>query len=174
MKKLNSKKIIYTAISAGLLCVISPFALPLGVVPVTLCTLLIYIFAYINEPKISILSVIVYIILGALGLPVFSSFSAGIGHIISPVGGFIVGYIPMVMILAFGFKRSQSGFKRILIMISATLVLYLIGVLWYIFSIKTDEYTAISISILPFLPGDILKIITAYYISPKIKSVINL
>ncbi|MBR5514699.1 MAG: biotin transporter BioY, partial [Clostridia bacterium] len=88
MKSKKLRNLVYTAISAGLLCVLAPIALPLGVIPITFTTLLLYIYALVFSPKISIPSILIYICLGIIGLPVFSSFSSGIGHLFSATGGF--------------------------------------------------------------------------------------
>ena len=173
MNNKQIRNIIYTALSAGLLCVLSPFALPLGVIPITLCTFIIFLVSYINKPKTAIISVLLYIILGAAGLPVFSGFSSGIWHILSPSGGFIFGYIPMSMLLCFGFRGKDGFVKRMAVTSFATLLLYFCGITWYMLWINADIRASVMFSFVSFIPGDLIKIMIFSLISPKIKQLVN-
>ena len=173
MKRTKLKNLVYTALSAGLLCVLSPIALPFGVVPITLCTLLIYLYAYIHAPKVAVFSVIIYVACGFTGLPVFSSFTGGITQLLSPSGGFILGYIPFVIILTAGFKKTINSLLKFIIMLISTFVLYAVGAFWYLLWLKSGDINAVILMILPFIPGDIIKMTVVSLIGTKIKSVVN-
>ena len=79
-------------------CVLAPFSIPVGPVPISLTTLVIYISVYLLGWKMASLSCFVYILIGMAGLPVFSGFSGGPGKLAGPTGGYIIGFIPMAVI----------------------------------------------------------------------------
>ena len=83
-----------TAVMAAVLSVVSPFSISIGPIPLSLCTLVIYMNAYILGWKRGTVATLVYVLLGAVGMPVFNGFSAGLGVVAGPTGGYIVGYVP--------------------------------------------------------------------------------
>ena len=97
MKKTNVYQMATCAIMAALLGVLAPLALPVGPVPISLATLVVYLAAYILEPKWSIVSVVIYLLLGLVGLPVFSGGKAGVGTLVGPTGGYLIGYLFLIM-----------------------------------------------------------------------------
>ncbi|MBQ1814980.1 MAG: biotin transporter BioY, partial [Ruminococcus sp.] len=99
MEKKNNSKLKLTtlamaqiAVSAALLCVLSPLAIPLPIpVPFTLQVLVVIMIALILKPSYAIIAQLIYTVLGIVGLPVFSGGKSGFGTILSPTGGFIIG-----------------------------------------------------------------------------------
>ena len=87
-----------TAVMAAVLSVVSPFSISIGPIPLSLCTLIIYMNAYILGWKRGTVATLVYVLLGAVGMPVFNGFSAGLGVVAGPTGGYIVGYVPLALI----------------------------------------------------------------------------
>ncbi|MBR6514169.1 MAG: biotin transporter BioY [Clostridia bacterium] len=162
---MKTKDTVICGVITAILCVISPIAIPVGGIPLTLSTLVIYIVAAVTRPYISVVSVILYIFIGMLGLTVFSGFSGGVTHILGPGGGFILGYIPLTVCIAL-FKRSKKGF--VWGIIAGTVILYICGCTGYLINTDCSFKTMLSICILPFLPFDIIKIILSITISPKI------
>jgi len=154
-----------TALFVALMAVISPIAIPVGNMPVTLTTLVIsFGGAYIGSAS-AVLAVAVYLVLGIIGIPVFSGFTAGIGHLVGPTGGFLLGYIPFALIC--GFARKRTVFFRVIVFVSAALMLYAIGTVWYIFWADVSLPAALLACVVPVLPGDALKIIVAAVITGK-------
>ena len=103
------RKMTEVAIFSALLCVISPFAIPIGSVSITLATFGVYLSGAVLGCKKGGAAVAVYLMLGFIGLPVFSGFMGGVQRLIGPTGGYLVGYIPCAMITGF-FSRK---FKRL-------------------------------------------------------------
>ena len=164
------KSIVLCGVLTALMCVLCPIALPLNAVPVTLATLVIYLIASTSDVHTSLISVTIYIVLGCIGLPVFSGFNGGIGHILGPTGGFIVGYIPLTLYVSL-FGRGKL--MRAIGICIGTLMLYIIGCFGYCIYTNDNFVTAVSLCVLPFLPGDVIKIILTLLIYPKLKRIIK-
>lgn len=138
-------------LASALLCVVAPISVPIGDTPLSLATLVILIAAGVLGPWKSITAVCVYVMIGCVGLPVFAGFSGGVGRVLGPTGGFIVGYIILAAIVG-------AGKGRLLFMIAGTLSLYAVGAVWYHLWTDAPWITAISVCVLPFLPLDAVKI----------------
>ncbi len=163
MNSLNKiKKIAFTGILAAVLCVIAPFSLPIGAIPISLATFVIYTTACSADLKYTASAVTVYILLGAAGLPVFSSFTGGFQIIAGLTGGYIIGYIPCVLIVGSMVKKYEN--KKIiypLSMVLGTVACYTVGTAWYILQTGVNISSAILVCVVPFLLGDAVKIFTA-------------
>lgn len=142
---------------------IPPFLLPFSSVPLTMQTMVIVLIAFIFKPYQAFLSIILYLILGAIGLPIFSYGQGGFDKLIGPTGGFLLLF-PIVAYLISTFKSKDKSIKDILIAILFSIVvLYPLATLWLSFSLLLDYKQALYI-MLPFVPLDILKIVFAYWI----------
>lgn len=156
-----------TAMMAAVLAVVSPFALPIGPVPISLCTFVIYLSIYVLGWKRAAVATLVYVLLGAAGMPVFSNFGAGLGKLLGPTGGYIVGYVPLAVLA--GILVEQSGQHRwlqILGMAAGTAGLYAMGTIWICIQADYTVQGALAVCVLPFLPGDLVKIGTAAAVGP--------
>ncbi len=159
-----------TAAGAAALCVLSPWAVPLGPVPMSLCTLIIYLSGWLLSPWQAAAGAAVYVLMGAAGLPVFSGFLGGLGHLAGPTGGYIVGYIPLAFLCALFIKRFPTRQGMGLVgMVLGTVVLYAMGTAWFCFQAQTPLAGAVAVCVLPFLPGDLVKIISALVLGPALR-----
>lgn len=167
---MNIRKTALIAILAATVCIFSPFSVPLGAIPISLSTFAIYVVACSVNKKYSIPAVAVYILIGAIGLPVFSSFTGGLQCITGYTGGYIIGYIPCTFVIGYMTDRFENN-KIIypLSMIAGTFVCYLCGILWYIHKAECGFYEAAAVCILPFIIGDIIKIAVASCIGITLK-----
>ena len=173
-KKLFSvRDMVLCALFAALLCVASPFTLPVGPVPLSLCNFVLMTAACILGGVRGTVSAAVFVFVGTLGLPVFSGGAGGVGHILSPTGGFILSYVPMAAISgAFATlgRRCKNGFLLSLVgcFLSAFLG-YIIGAVWYAFFADVPfSRELLGICVLPFLPFDAVKCVGAVLISKAI------
>ena len=153
------KDITLIAIFASLLSIISPIAFPIGTVPITFSIFLIYIIGALFSPVKAFLTILVYIFLGIIGVPVFSGYSSGVGVLIGPTGGFITGYILCAVIIGLLLKINKSKAMYVISMILGTVACYMIGILQYSFVMNTNIMEALIICIVPFIIFDIIKII---------------
>lgn len=159
---------------AAILCVIAPHAIP-TTVPLTLATLGIYMFSCILPPAMSTVTILLYLAIGAVGVPVFSGYSGGIGKLAGPTGGYLVGYIPMALVISLTVTLILRRQKRVPIPIDiavrifacvlGTVVLYAFGTLWFVIQQKTTFAAALPLCVFRFIPGDIVKIVVAALIS---------
>ncbi len=158
----------------ALLCVISPITFPIGAVPLSLSTFMIYLFAYVAKPKVAILSVLLYVLIGAVGLPVFSGYIGGVEKLVGPTGGFIVGYIFLVTVACVFVKSfDEKRAFHFVGMVIGTAVLYALGVGWFCYHTKQSVWTGVTACVLPFLLGDAIKIALSLYIGPILKKRID-
>ena len=93
----NIRFLTGTALMTAALCVLGPMSLPIGPVPITLTNLTIYFFLYILGTKQSAAAYLVYLLVGMAGLPVFSGYSGGLQKLAGPTGGYLIGFIPMIL-----------------------------------------------------------------------------
>lgn len=170
MNSLGLKKLILIALNAAMLCVMAPFSLPIGAVPISLSILAVYLIGGILPPFFAASSVFCYILLGGMGLPVFSGFTGGVSVLFGPTGGYIWSYIPCVLIISFLAKKWE---KRPLLLavalILGTLICYLFGTLFFMLQTSFAVFESLLICVLPFLPGDALKIACAAVVAPKLR-----
>ena len=156
--------------TAGL-CAIAPFSIAVGPIPLTFATLMIYLTAGTLQWKYSLLSVVLYVTLGAIGMPVFTNFEGGFHKIAGITGGFIIGYIPCAFAMGIFVEMFGKKFwSYILGMVIGTALLYTCGTAWFI--IRTGNPIALSLGlcVTPFLIGDSIKIILASIIAPQLQN----
>lgn len=163
------RRIVTTALFAALLCALAPLAVPIGPVPVTLASLAVYLIGAAVPPRPATGAVAVYILLGAAGLPVFSGFSGGLAKLLGPTGGFIFGYLPCAVLISLFSSRFKSRRGLVGGMLCGTAALYLCGTAWYLVWTGTRLGAALMACVVPFLPGDALKMLAAAAIGPVLR-----
>lgn len=168
---MKTKDLIYTALFTAIICVLSPMIIPSGTVPITLATFAIYTTAAIRGRK-GVLPVILYIAIGAIGVPVFSGFSAGIPKILGMTGGYIIGYIPCALIIGLMTEKTRRFWPYPVSMIIGTVVLYVIGTAWFMYITKNGLIPSLTMCVLPFLIGDAFKIAAASFLGVKLKRIL--
>lgn len=160
-----------TAMLAAVLAVASPFTIPIGPIPISLCTLVIYLAVYVLGWKRGMSATLVYILLGAAGMPVFSNFGSGLGQILGPTGGYIIGYLPLTLIAGLLVERYPRGRGlQLLGLVLGTAVLYLIGTAWFCVVMDSTVAAALAACVFPFLPGDLVKMAVAMGVGPMLRN----
>lgn len=136
--------------------------LPFSPVPVSLATLSVFLAGGLLRPVNGALSQLIYILLGAVGLPVFARFSGGIGILAGPTGGYLIGYVLAAFIIALLRDRLPNKTSIIAaVLIVGMFVYYVTGTAWFMFSTNTGLVASLSKCVLPFIPGDIMKVLLA-------------
>ncbi len=174
---MTTKSKIYTmtscAIITALICIFAPMSVPIGLVPISFTNLVLYFSILILGTKGTLLSYLIYMLLGIVGLPIFSGYQGGIAKVAGPTGGYLVGFFLMILISGIAFEQSRKmKFPlRVVItflgMIIGTLFAYILGTAWflYVFTyVKNDSKTlayALSACVYPFIPFDIAKMVVA-------------
>lgn len=174
MKKLSMYQMSTCAIMAALMCVLGPFSLPIGPVPVSLTNLVICVAVYLLGAKLSTVSVLLYLLLGAVGLPVFSGAQGGLGKIVGPTGGYLVGFIFLALIG--GLIMEKVNFHIVwsaIGLVIATAVLYVFGTVWFMILMKCDLGYAMGACVVPFIPLDLIKIVIATLLGKAIRMALS-
>ena len=166
----NTKSLIFAALFTAIICVFSQIAVPTPVLPVTLQVFGVCLCGYVLGAKFSLLSVLCYILLGAVGLPVFYGFQGGAHHLLSLTGGFILGFLPLTLCCGI-FNNSKSNLLKILFGVFGVLVCHLIGVLQFSFVSSNSFFESFIIASLPYLLKDIPLCVLAFYIAKFIKRI---
>lgn len=165
------KQLCLCALFTAFICICSVVCVPVFAVPITLSVFAITLCALVLELKYALISVLGFIALGCVGLPVFSSFTGGVGVLFSYTGGFIYSYVFMVIIISL-FAKSEKLTLKILGCTLALIVCYICGVTHYSIVANVPFFTAFSL-VLGFVVFDVIKISLALLISQRIKSILK-
>lgn len=159
-----------TAVLAALLCICGPLTLPVGPVPLSLATAVMLLTALLLGSGRAALCVSVYLLMGLAGLPVFSGFTGGAGAFAGPTGGFLLGYLPMTALTGLICGKAENRAAQLLGMLTGTALLYLAGGGWYMGQTGVGAWEALAVCVLPFLPGDAVKIAAVLTAGNRIKA----
>ena len=156
------QKLVLASLFSALTAVGAFIAIPIGPVPIVLQNLFVMLMGLMLGPRWGLAGVAAYLLAGALGLPVFAGGTGGIGRFVGPTGGYLVGYLPSVLIIG-GLCRCgrPAWLFDALAVLAGTLVLYLCGVSWLKIVTGMTWGKTIMVGMVPFLPGDIAKMIAA-------------
>lgn len=167
--------LVRIALVTAVICVVAPFTLPIGPIPISLANLMILLAVYVLGWREALVSVLLYLLIGAIGLPVFSNGGAGLGKLVGPTGGFLLGYLALVLVFGLlsapGHRQDKPLIRLcfdVLGMLVGTAALYTLGSLWFMHLLGKDLSTTLSLCVIPFLPLDICKIILAALVGPAL------
>lgn len=170
------KDMTLIAVTAALICITGPLVVPIGPIPLSLATLAVYLAGAITGKQKGTLAVALYLLIGIAGVPVFSGFSGGFQKLAGVTGGYLVGYLPCAFLAGLGAERAEKkGRKWILpaMMVLGTAVLYALGTAWFMIQSGNSLSTSMSLCVLPFLPGDALKIAAASLLTAPVRKAIR-
>ncbi len=154
--------IVYCGIFATITGILSQITIPMpGGVPFTLQTFAVCLAGIILGSKRGFVSILVYVLMGTIGLPVFSGFSGGVGKILGATGGFILSFPIMSFIIGLICEKINNKALIFLGIILSSIPNYLIGIFQFSLVTGTTFYNSFLVSVLPFILVDIIKIILA-------------
>lgn len=168
----STKSLAIIGLMTAITCILGPLSIPLpfSPVPISLTNLAIYFTIYVLGMKKGSISYLIYLLIGFVGLPVFSAFSSGPAKLFGPTGGYLIGFLFMALICGFFIdKWSQNYILQFTGMILGTAVCYLFGTLWLAHQANLSFYAALAAGVIPFIPGDLAKIIIALIAGPQIR-----
>jgi len=169
MKKKTIVPFVFCALFAALTAVVSQFSIPIGPVPINLATLSVFIAGAVLGAKYGAISQFVYVLLGAVGLPVFAGFSGGVHVIVGPTGGYLMGYIAAAWLVGLLVARFGGSVFTLVIAMAAGLILcYLMGTIWFMIVTKASLLASLMLCVFPFLIGDAFKIAAAAALIPQL------
>ena len=150
--------------------------------PISLTNLVIYFSLYLIGTRSTFISYIVYLLLGLVGLPVFSGFTGGPGKLAGPTGGYLIGFLLTILIAGAFVNRKETGdgslpharkkWIDLTGLILGTIVVYALGTIWLSVQSGIGFKAALLAGVIPFIPGDLVKIILAMTQGPRLKKMI--
>ena len=170
--RLNIKEISLVAIFPALMAATAGISIPLGgLPPISLQTIFVFLAALLLGPKLGTLSIIIYVIMGAIGLPVFSNYRGGISVLISHSGGFIIGFIFSALFI--GFMKSRKFLNKnylyiFVILVVGNLIIYMCGGA-YISYLTNATLGGVLAIFTPYFLGDFIKIMLVMYVYSRIR-----
>ena len=149
----KTKTMALIGVMAAVTCILGPLslAIPVSPVPISLTNLAVYFAIYVLGMKRGTISYCIYLLLGLIGLPVFAAFTGGAGKLFGPTGGYLIGFIFMAL------------------MVLGTAVCYVFGTAWLAYTAHMGFAAALAAGVIPFIPGDLVKIIIAMIAGPIIR-----
>lgn len=168
----STRNMVLIALMTAIMCILAPVSLPLPFtpVPITLAVLIVYFCAYVLDPISSLICILLYLLLGAIGLPVFANYRSGLGVIFGPTGGYLVGYLFIAYICSLVFTKFPKNILfHILAMTFSITICLILGTVWFTFRKEGVTFIqAFYLCVIPFIPGAIIKIIIAAIAGPEI------
>lgn len=162
----RSRQISYSAAFIGLITLGSWISIPCIPVPFTLQTLFVLLAGTVMK-RYAVISVSLYVLLGALGLPLFHNGVAGVGVLLGPTGGYLIGFIAAALITGLAYEHPSQP-VRIFGLVAATLIIYACGITWLMYSLDRAFLPAFYAGALPFVLGDAIKAGAAYLIARRL------
>jgi biotin transport system substrate-specific component len=174
--KTSIKGIVYAALFGALTAAGAFIIIPLPPVPITAQTFFLNIAAALLGGPLGAASQFIYVMIGVVGIPVFAGGKAGLGVLFGPTGGYLIGFIIAAFVtgLIAGMKKNAGVWWYVFSMLIGMVVIYFFGIIQLSFVAKLSFVKALTVGVLPFLPGDIIKIILAAIISSRLKERIRI
>lgn len=175
-KKMTTAQMTVTAMMTSITCVVGPLALPIPIspVPVSLTNLVIFFMAYVLGAKYAAASYLLYLLIGMAGLPVFSGFTGGLGKMAGPTGGYLIGFIFLAVIAGYFVDRFPKSLPlHVTGMALGMVVSYICGTIWLAGQLGITFAAGLGVGVIPYLPGDAVKIILAVIAGPMLKKSIS-
>lgn len=169
-KKLTIYQITFMALMAAVTCILGPLSVPIGQIPISLTNLVIYFTVYVLDAWAGTGSYCIYLILGAVGLPIFSGFAGGLGKLLGPTGGYLIGFIFMALIGGLVIELTHRNIWLTMIgWVVGTAVAYLFGTIWFVYLMKCSVAYALTVCVFPFIVFDVIKIVIATLLGKTVR-----
>lgn len=165
---------VLAALFAALIAVGAFIAIPIGPVPIVMQNFFVLLTGLLLGPRWGLAACGVYLLAGALGLPVFAGGTGGLGRFFGPTGGYLLAYLPAVFLVGWLSRNKKNAMVwDTLALILASGVIYGLGVSWLKISTGMDWSKAVTVGMVPFLPGDLLKIVAAVVVARAARPIIG-
>ena len=170
-QKIKTKQMVLIALMTAVTCVLGPLSIPLpfSPVPISLTNFAIFLAIFVLGMKNGTISFIIYLLLGAVGVPVFSSFRGGLQVLAGATGGYLIGFIFLALIMGFALDDFDRKLVPTIIgMIIGMAVCYAFGTVWLAKLLSLSFKEGLMMGVIPYLAGDVAKIIIAAIVGPKL------
>ena len=158
-KSFTTFQMALIAVMAAITCILGPLSIPIPIspVPISLTNLAIYLTVCLLGWKFGTISYLIYLLIGIAGLPVFSGFSSGFAKLLGPTG------------CGFAFEKFSNRGMQIVGLAIGTIVAYIFGTAWLAIEAHLTFYQALLAGVIPYIPGDLVKIILVVLAGPIVK-----
>ena len=165
--KFSVRDICYAGLFAAVIAVMAQISIPMPLgVPMTMQTFAITLAAVVLGSKLSAIATLVYLLLGAVGVPVLANFSGGIDKFVGPTGGFLISFPIMAYIIGLGVEHRDAFPVAVVV---GTVVNYIVGVILFVIVAHSTVSVAVSACVLPFIPTAIIKAVLACVLGLNIR-----
>ncbi len=169
----KTRKLVMIALLAALLAVLSPFTIPIGPIPFSLALFAVFLTGALLPPLAAVAAVGVYVLLGLVGLPVFSGFGAGPQVLLGPTGGYLAGYFLIAAATALGRRFSQRLLVQLGLALLGALSCYLLGTLWFMTVTGVTFMEGLWMCVFPFILPDAVKAMLALLLAKALEHRMN-
>lgn len=157
----------------AVIAVLSPLSVPLSTqVPISLATFAVMLAGAVLGAKEGTICTALYLLLGAIGVPVFAGYSSGIGILFGMTGGYLFGYLPLAFCTGLAAEKKDTPAVLAAGMVIGTIILYVIGTIWFMLFMKMPLGASLAACVLPFLPGDAVKILVVALAAPRLRKAV--
>lgn len=180
-KKFRVVDLVFTALFTALtaVCAVISVPMPMTTVPVSLLVLGVFLTGALLEKKLAFLAEVVYLLIGAIGIPVFAGFSSGVGRLFGPTGGYLIASPLMAFLIAWIIepfrKKKKPLYLAMLVvgMAAALVVCYLFGTAWFSIYSKCSFVEGLGFCVIPFLVPDVIKLVAAAAVAAAVDAVLQ-
>lgn len=154
-------------VMAAAMCVACPVMVPIGAVPISLATFVIAFALTLLGTNRAMMSIGIYLLLGLIGMPVFAGFQGGVGKLAGPTGGYLVGFLPMLLVGG-SIGRNKGTAGKIAGLLLGLSLDYALGTGWYILQTGSALHPALAVCVYPFLVPDMMKICLGVLLAQRV------
>lgn len=166
--------VVYASLMAALIAVGSYLFIPIGPIPIVLQNLFVVLAGLLLGKRWALVSVGVFLLVGAIGIPVFAGGKGGIAHFLGPTGGYLIGYLfsaYLTGLISESMRGETTG--DVVACLAGFLAVYLFGVPWLVLISGMTWGKAVAVGMLPFLIGDAGKVVAAVFLARAVRPVLN-
>ncbi len=169
--KISIQDLCSVSIMAALTAVMAQISIPMPMgVPMTMQTFAVTLAGIILGAKRGAISMIVYLLIGSVGVPVFSNMGGGIQYLVGPTGGFLLSFPIMAYLIGIGVEKRKKKGMFTLFLILGTTANYAVGVAMYCVLMDSSIWTGIAACVLPFIPTAVIKAIAAAVLGIQVRN----
>ncbi len=168
------RNMVYASLMAALIAVGAYIHIPFGPVPIVLQNLFVLLAGLLLGCRWGAISTAIYLLVGAVGFPVFAGATGGLAHLLGPTGGYLFGFVGAAFLtgyIAEQFKQHLAA--QIAAVAVGSILIYIVGVPWLKFIAGLSWSKAFVVGMLPFLPGDIIKASAAVLLAKALRPMIT-
>jgi len=168
------RKTVLASLMAALTAVGAYIFVPIGPVPIVLTTLFVLLTGLLLGSRWGMASMGVYLLVGALGLPVFSGGRGGLAHFFGPTGGYLLGFVLSAWITGLISERSKGLLiSDVIAVLAGSLAIYGLGLPWLKTVTQMSWSKTLIVGVIPFLPGDAIKATAAILMARSVRPILS-